>query len=286
LDHLVLTVRDPEATVEFYSRVLGMEPITFADGRLALRFGQQKFNLHRAGAEHKPHAQNPTPGSADFCLLSDAPAAFWLSELARLQVPILAGPVPRTGAVGEMHSLYIRDPDGNLLEIASYQTLADASLDLAIVSGGQTGVDRGALEAALALNVPCGGWCPKDRMAEDGPIAARFPLKELAGGYSERTQRNVVDSDGTVIIFFSELEGGTQHTLSFCIDTPRPYCLIDACEMPQVSAARRIFEFVRAHDIKRLNVAGPRASKQPTAFDYTRRVMEILLSGSGSGSGS
>jgi hypothetical protein len=166
------------------------------------------------------------------------------------------------------------------LEIATYQSLPDVTLALTIISGGQAGVDRGALEAALALDVPCGGWCPKERLAEDGPIPERFPLNELAGGYGERTQRNVVDSDGTVMIYFGELEGGTQNTLVHCIDTPRPYSLIDACEISQERAARRIFEFVSAHDIKRLNVAGPRASKQPTAFDYTRRVLEILLSAS------
>lgn len=118
LDHLVLTVRDPAATCDFYRRVLGMEMVTFGQGRLALRFGSQKINLHRTGQEVQLKAERPTPGSGDLCLLTDEPLQTWIGRLADNGVPLLEGPVKRTGALGPIESIYLRDPDGNLLEIA------------------------------------------------------------------------------------------------------------------------------------------------------------------------
>jgi catechol 2,3-dioxygenase-like lactoylglutathione lyase family enzyme len=127
LDHLVLTVADVDTTVAFYARVLGMEPVTFAGGRRALAFGDQKINLHQAGQEFETKAARPTAGSADLCLLTtDAPD----TVVARLEaegVPVEEGPVPRTGARGELTSVYFRDPDGNLLEVASYAVDAASS---------------------------------------------------------------------------------------------------------------------------------------------------------------
>jgi catechol 2,3-dioxygenase-like lactoylglutathione lyase family enzyme len=120
LDHLVLTVGDLEATVDFYTRVLGTTVRAFAGGRLALRFGDQKINLHEAGHEFEPRARVPAPGSADLCFVVEQPLADWLAHLADLGVPVVEGPVPREGALGPMTSVYFRDPDGNLLEIASY----------------------------------------------------------------------------------------------------------------------------------------------------------------------
>lgn len=121
LDHLVLTVRDLDRTVAFYSRVLGLRAETFrpADGsqRTALVFGSQKINLHVAGAEFTPHARAPAPGSADLCFLSPTPLGAWEHHLEAEGIPIEAGPVPRTGATGRILSLYLRDPDGNLVEI-------------------------------------------------------------------------------------------------------------------------------------------------------------------------
>ena len=118
LDHLVLTVRDRDATVRFYVEGLGMELREFDEGRYALHFGTQKVHLHLAGREFEPKAALPTPGSADLCFLTDRPLAEITARLASLGCPIIEGPVPRTGATGPMVSIYTRDPDGNLIEIA------------------------------------------------------------------------------------------------------------------------------------------------------------------------
>lgn len=120
LDHLVLTVRDVEASVAFYQRVLGMQPVTFGNGRRALAFGRQKINLHPANAPLEPHAAKPTPGSADLCLITVAPMEDVMSELAQAGVAIEQGPVPRTGAMGAITSVYFRDPDENLIEVSRY----------------------------------------------------------------------------------------------------------------------------------------------------------------------
>ena len=120
LDHLVLTVADVARSVDFYTRVLGMEAITFGEGRKALRFGSQKINLHQLGAEVLPNAARATAGSADLCLLTDTPLPQVLAELAAHQIEAISGIVPRTGAVGAIESVYLRDPDGNLLEISRY----------------------------------------------------------------------------------------------------------------------------------------------------------------------
>lgn len=126
LDHLVLTVRDLDMACDFYHRVLGMEVVTFGAGRKALRFGSQKINLHVAGQEFEPKAQHPTPGSADLCFLTRTPLADVQRELAALSVSVVEGPVARTGAKSPLFSLYVRDPDGNLIEIAN----ADAAFGL------------------------------------------------------------------------------------------------------------------------------------------------------------
>jgi len=121
LDHLVLTVRDVEATCAFYSRVMHMQPVTFAGGRRALAFGSQKLNLHPANAPISPHASRPTPGSADLCFITTTPIAEVVAHLQRLGVAIEEGPVRRTGATGPIMSLYFRDPDDNLIEVAEYE---------------------------------------------------------------------------------------------------------------------------------------------------------------------
>ncbi|MBO0783071.1 MAG: VOC family protein [Ktedonobacteraceae bacterium] len=120
LDHLVLTVADIEATCAFYTRVLGMQVVTFGAGRKALQFGRQKMNLHQAGKEFEPKARLPTPGSADLCFITQTPLEQVMAHLQTCNVPLLEGPVTRTGALGPLLSLYLRDPDGNLLEISNY----------------------------------------------------------------------------------------------------------------------------------------------------------------------
>ena len=119
LDHLVLTVADIEATVAFYTRHLGMEAVTFGEGRRALAFGAQKINLHQAGAEFEPKAARPTPGSADICFLVAEPVEALRTRLEAAGVAVESGPVPRTGATGPISSIYLRDPDGNLVELST-----------------------------------------------------------------------------------------------------------------------------------------------------------------------
>ena len=141
-------------------------------------------------------------------------------------------------------------------------------------------MDRGALDAALELGTPCGGWCPEGRLAEDGHIPERYPLQELAGaGYVERTLQNVIDSEGTVIINFGELQGGTEQTLLFCVERAKPHELINAEKVPASKAARLIRAFVKKHHIRILNVAGPRQSKEARAYGYTYSALQLFLQG-------
>jgi catechol 2,3-dioxygenase-like lactoylglutathione lyase family enzyme len=118
LDHLVLTVRDIEATCRFYLAALGFQRETFGEGRTALAFGRQKINLHQAGHAFEPKALRPTPGSADLCFLTATPIDDVVAHLTARGITIEEGPVARTGATGPIRSVYIRDPDGNLVEIA------------------------------------------------------------------------------------------------------------------------------------------------------------------------
>jgi catechol 2,3-dioxygenase-like lactoylglutathione lyase family enzyme len=117
LDHLVLTVTDIEATVRFYEK-LGMRRETFDDGRVALRFGEQKINLHRRGAEFSPSAAHAAPGSADLCFIVAESIEDVVRQLAEDGIAIELGPVPRTGATGSLASVYVRDPDLNLVELS------------------------------------------------------------------------------------------------------------------------------------------------------------------------
>jgi catechol 2,3-dioxygenase-like lactoylglutathione lyase family enzyme len=120
LDHLVLTVADIATTCDFYQRVLGMEIIDFGAGRKALRFGMQKINLHAHGREFEPKADRPTPGAADLCLITYATMEEILAHLEAQGVGVEEGPVQRTGATGPILSVYFRDPDANLIEVARY----------------------------------------------------------------------------------------------------------------------------------------------------------------------
>ncbi|WP_173912209.1 putative molybdenum carrier protein [Acinetobacter sp. Marseille-Q1618] len=153
-------------------------------------------------------------------------------------------------------------------------------MSLKIISGGQTGVDRGALDAALAMNVACGGWCPENRMADDGVIPDQYPVKVLPNsGYRKRTKQNVIDSDATVIIYFDYIfpKGGTELTLLECIRQNKPYVLIDAVELSTERAAEKIYAFVIKNKIVELNVAGPKAQHLPHAHHFTQTTIELLL---------
>lgn len=153
---------------------------------------------------------------------------------------------------------------------------------LKIISGGQTGVDRGALDAAIEFGVDCGGWCPAGRMAEDGIIPNRYPVSELANaGYAERTARNVADSDGTLVILIGHPIGGTRETIECCAGIRKPYLTID-CGCVEIDEARNL----GLHFISKLpsggatitlNVAGPRASQWPQGHEITRRIVSGVL---------
>jgi hypothetical protein len=174
---------------------------------------------------------------------------------------------------------------------------------LRIVSGGQTGVDRGALDVALDLGVECGGWCPAGRLAEDGMIPERYPVVELTdGGYAERTAQNVADSDGTLIISNGEPIGGTRETVERCVEMQKPYLVIDCKVVPIDQAIDLAVGFVshlssRAIPMEltnvrtrltaekapgrrcnlRLNVAGPRASQWPEGHAVTYQIISAIL---------
>ncbi|MEJ2164583.1 MAG: VOC family protein [Desulfobacterales bacterium] len=119
LDHLVLTVKDLENTTSFYVSVMGMKKEVFGGGRVALKCGSQKINLHEFGQEFEPKAHNPMPGSADLCFITQTPLEDAMAHVKRCGVEIIAGPVARTGANGPLRSFYFRDPDHNLIEVAN-----------------------------------------------------------------------------------------------------------------------------------------------------------------------
>lgn len=120
LDHLVLTVKDIQTTCDFYEQVLGMKVVTFGVNRKALQFGRQRINLHELGHEFEPKADYPTAGSGDLCFIASSTMSDVIDHVKAAGVTIIEGPVPRTGAAGNMESIYFRDPDGNLIEVANY----------------------------------------------------------------------------------------------------------------------------------------------------------------------
>jgi predicted Rossmann fold nucleotide-binding protein DprA/Smf involved in DNA uptake len=149
-----------------------------------------------------------------------------------------------------------------------------------VVSGGQTGVDRAALDAALAAGADCGGWCPAGRRAEDGPIPARYPLSETEdAAYGVRTRRNVRDSDATLIVCDGEPAGGTALTLTCCREEDRPVLIVDAAGEDPAAALHRLGAFLERHAVRVLNVAGPRASESARAGPYAAALVSRLLSG-------
>lgn len=147
-----------------------------------------------------------------------------------------------------------------------------------IVSGGQTGADRAALDFAIRHNMPHGGWVPKGRRAEDGPLPRHYLLDEMpTTGYPERTRRNVIESDGTVIITYGKLIGGSGLTRKYAIEHGRPWLHLDMARLDDREAADRLRAWLLEHAIRTLNVAGPRASDNPHIYDVTLRVLELIL---------
>src|SRR5262245_7930800 len=128
LDHLVLTTIDAPACIDFYTRVLGMKLETFAGERQALRFGNQKINIHRRGHEYEPKAHLPVPGALDLCFIADRPLDQVIERLRRAGVALVEGPVPRTGATHKLRSVYVRDPDLNLIEISELLPADDSRM--------------------------------------------------------------------------------------------------------------------------------------------------------------
>jgi hypothetical protein len=146
-----------------------------------------------------------------------------------------------------------------------------------IISGGQSGVDRAALDVAIRLSIPHGGWVPKGRLAEDGPLADKYNLREtLTETYAERTEKNVMDSDGTLIISRGALAGGSEYTRAMALQHGRPYLHIDLERTAAFQAALTIVEWISKNDIRALNVAGPRASKDPLIYRDATMLLESV----------
>jgi Circularly permutated YpsA SLOG family len=145
-----------------------------------------------------------------------------------------------------------------------------------IVSGGQTGVDRAALDVAIALNLACGGWCPRGRRAEDGRIPQRYPLEETAtSSYSSRTIQNVIDSDGTLVLTVGAIRGGTLLTKNTAQKRHKPHLVVDLTKIAEIAD---VVDWMKKHEIGVLNVAGPRASQAPAAYDLAARFLLKLFS--------
>jgi hypothetical protein len=146
-----------------------------------------------------------------------------------------------------------------------------------IISGGQTGVDRGALDAAISLEMPHGGWCPRGRLAEDGCIPTRYQLVETeTAQYRERTELNVVDSDGTLILFRRVLRGGTELTRRLAVEYQKPHLMVDLAQPLDISVIR---QWLLTEAIRILNVAGPRESSSPGIAEESRKLLESLFRG-------
>ncbi len=146
-----------------------------------------------------------------------------------------------------------------------------------IISGGQTGVDRAGLDAAMDRNYPVGGCCPKGRLAEDGSIPECYPLEEISGGYRARTRKNVQTGDGTLVVYRDELRGGTALTVSMALKQRKPLKLIDISLAEPALAVEKVREFCIKNRIGTLNVAGPRASQCSDIYSYVCDVIASLL---------
>ncbi len=146
-----------------------------------------------------------------------------------------------------------------------------------IISGGQTGADRAALDVALEHGIDCGGWCPRGRLAQDGPIAMRYPLEETeSSDYKERTALNVKDSDGTLICTVGPMRGGTLFTAEIAKEVEKPFLVIDCQAQELDEAVQDVIHWLERHEIEVLNVAGPRASNCPGIYQRTQLLIEAV----------
>jgi catechol 2,3-dioxygenase-like lactoylglutathione lyase family enzyme len=215
LDHLVLTVADIDATIAFYERVLGMRAVTFAEGRRALEFGDQKINLHEAGREFEPKARRPVPGSADLCFLSAVGLDEVIAHLAAQGVEIEEGPVARTGAVGAMDSVYLRDPDGNLVEVS---VLRAPPPDRSPTQTAARGIDAepAAVLALLADPRRLPDWAPAFADRVEGAEGAWEVVKG-----KDRFALEVVRSDAGTVDYLREVAPG-RRAGAYLRATPRP----------------------------------------------------------------
>jgi hypothetical protein len=147
--------------------------------------------------------------------------------------------------------------------------------NIKIISGGQTGADRAALDFALKNRMPCGGWCPKGRIAEDGEIAAKYPLKETdSKDYPIRTSKNIEESDGTLIFYLNKFDPGTGLTLSLCKKLGKPYRLVKFTKEPSVVSIR---EWIVTNNIQTMNVAGPRESSEPGIYSHVKAFLKLIF---------
>ena len=147
-----------------------------------------------------------------------------------------------------------------------------------IVSGGQTGADRGGLDAAIELDVPHGGWIPKGRKTEDGGLPEKYHLKEMStGSYEARTEQNVIESDGTLIVSHGKLNGGSAKTRRFAKKHKRPWVHVDLDKTSFFKAAMDVRDWVAENHIKVLNVAGPRGSKDPRIYEAAKKLLTLII---------
>lgn len=146
-----------------------------------------------------------------------------------------------------------------------------------IISGGQAGADRAALDAAITLGIPHGGWLPKGRKTEDGPLPARYSLQELESySYKKRTEKNVVTSDGTLIVAFGPLSGGSALTEHLTVKHDRPCMILDLDEISMDEAVDAVVKWLKRNTISTLNVAGPRASGEPRIYDAVYHLLLVI----------
>jgi len=144
-----------------------------------------------------------------------------------------------------------------------------------IISGGQTGVDRAALDVALEFGIPCGGWCPKGRRAEDGPIDLKYPLKETKSEeYPFRTEANVIEADGILIFTIGKPTGGTAYTVQMAFKHKKPYLIVDLKKKVKL---KMVLDWAKAHEIRTLNVAGLQESKFPGIYERAKNLLESIL---------